>query len=274
MVKVGDFTVELVRADTKESFKEHTGPAQHVYAEVEPGVDYFIRAESSIGGVRARIKVDGADIGYWRNFRKPDSSKYIGNWERKDGISTTTAFHFNAAQMKREGSTSSMFTGKVEVYFYYFYELGGGTKVENARDHTAKTFSSDLTVGGKKCVVSTNGTHVLTKKVSKAKQKQYKTGKHLCTMTLNYCTAVGLIVNKILDAPPEPVSNVTSSSEVLKGVKLEKTKRENAKKRNMDEDPDHIIMLPDEKKPRESVETVDLTGESVETVTVDLTGDD
>ena len=90
----------------------------------------------------------------------------------------------------------------------------------------------------------------------------------MCTITLHYCTAVGLIVNKILDAPPKPASNVTSSSEVLEGVKLEKTKRqiklENAKKRNMNEDPDPIIILPDKKKTRGSVETV----------TVDLTGDD
>ena len=39
MVQIGAFTVNLVRADTKEVFKEHTGPGpdHNVYAEVEPG---------------------------------------------------------------------------------------------------------------------------------------------------------------------------------------------------------------------------------------------
>jgi hypothetical protein len=43
MVKVGNFTVELVEAETKESFKEHTASDGQAYAEeVEPDMDYFI----------------------------------------------------------------------------------------------------------------------------------------------------------------------------------------------------------------------------------------
>ena len=41
-MKVSDFTVELVAADTKQPFKEHMSPDGQVYAEVEPDVDYFM----------------------------------------------------------------------------------------------------------------------------------------------------------------------------------------------------------------------------------------
>ena len=57
----------MVRADTKEAFKEHTGSASdsHVYAEVEPGVDYFISAGSSRSNrVTFRMKVDGVELSY------------------------------------------------------------------------------------------------------------------------------------------------------------------------------------------------------------------
>lgn len=42
MVKVGDFTVELVAADSKVPFAEHTAPNGQIYAEVEPDLDYYI----------------------------------------------------------------------------------------------------------------------------------------------------------------------------------------------------------------------------------------
>ena len=164
MVKVGDFTLELVRADTKESFKEHIGPApnNHVFAEVEPGVDYFIRVGSSIGRIHAKAKVDGVSLGYSKTFKKPDPSKYIGSWERTNGVTKTTALRFNTTRVKGEGEIPTMLTGKVEVTFS---ELGEKIKLEK-RDVAPKVLSSDPKVGGKKCVVSTNGTHVLGEKKS------------------------------------------------------------------------------------------------------------
>ena len=64
MVKVGGFTVELVAAHTKESFKEHTASDGQVYAEVEPDMDYFISVGSDISRVQANIWVDGVNLGY------------------------------------------------------------------------------------------------------------------------------------------------------------------------------------------------------------------
>ena len=44
MVKKGRFTVELVSADAKVAFMEHTKDGK-TYAEVEPEVEYFVRIE-------------------------------------------------------------------------------------------------------------------------------------------------------------------------------------------------------------------------------------
>ena len=85
MVKVGDFTVELVRADTKEVFKEHTSPVDNrIYAEVEPDLDYLVRVGSNIGDVLCTLSVDGVNIGYSQNFLSPATS-CIGDFEIKNG---------------------------------------------------------------------------------------------------------------------------------------------------------------------------------------------
>ena len=58
MVKVGDFSVELVRTDTKEVFKEHTSPVDNrIYAEVEPDIDYLVRVGSNTGDVLCRLPI-------------------------------------------------------------------------------------------------------------------------------------------------------------------------------------------------------------------------
>ena len=78
MVKVGDFSVELVRADTKEVFKEHTSPVDNrIYAEVEPDIDYLVRVGSHIGDVQCKLLVDGVDIGYSHTKHCP-GSKCLG----------------------------------------------------------------------------------------------------------------------------------------------------------------------------------------------------
>lgn len=287
MVKVGYFTIELVRADdTKEAFKEHTGPApdNHVYAEVEPDMDYFICVGSSIGGVGVGLTVDGVHLGYTQHWKSPDPRKYAGSLEIKNGVHKHTAFRFNAARVKREGEMPSMMTGKVKAAFHE----SGEKCYKEAKDFVSKQLTGDSKLGGKKCVVSTNGTSVLDKKRKKGKNNQirhYKKGQHLCTITLNYCTAVGLIVNKILDAPPpDPINNepgVVKSENTKKRIKSE-----NTKKRSRAETTVPAVSSTEEKKARESslnssevatvrktCQLVDLTSPNSSEV-VDLTGND
>jgi hypothetical protein len=221
MVKVGDFTVELVAADTKQPFKEHTASDGQVYAEVEPDVDYFLSLGSDIGRVITNIWVDGVNLGYRTNFHKPcRSEKYRGKWERRrDGKETMTALRFNKTREVRGTVAPDMLTGKVEVAFYefgtmYYKEwLGGDT--------------ADSTLGGKKCIKSTTNGSYSFDKTPKGRTatskivKEYTTGKHIRTVKLNYCSALGLIYHKILPPPPD----LDDDSAHIKHEKPRKRKR-------------------------------------------------
>eukprot|EP00984_Skeletonema_dohrnii_P025571 scaffold14731_cov110-Skeletonema_dohrnii-CCMP3373.AAC.2 len=155
MVKVGDFKVELVAADTKEAFKEHTAPDGQVYAEVEPDMDYFISLSSHVGGVMMKMSVDGVYLGYKSLFECSGLNSHKGRWERIGGKETMTAFHFNKTRQE-VGTTPDMLTGKVEVDIY---RMGEKTYQEN-NDAVSASLTDDSTLGGKKCIKSTtSGSH-------------------------------------------------------------------------------------------------------------------
>lgn len=99
-----------------------------------------------------------------------------------------------------------------------------------------KSKLGDKKMKGKKCLVSTAGSVPLdpnvkpeskAKSETKSKSKEplkpiarYSKGAYITTITLNYCSTVGLIINKILDPPPEE----ESENEDVKPMK-KKTKR-------------------------------------------------
>lgn len=56
MVIQGSFSVQLVEAATKETFKEHTYPGGKTFAEVEPEIDYFI-AIDAVRGSKKKVFV-------------------------------------------------------------------------------------------------------------------------------------------------------------------------------------------------------------------------
>ena len=100
-------------------------------------------------------------------------------------------------------------------------------------------------MGGKKCVVSTKGSYVdEIQPIHKVPVLHCYAGEQLCSITVHYCTALGLILNKILDPPPadEPVN-------------IEKK----ARKRSRDETKASAVS-PDEKKVKEAN---NLSGETV-----------
>ena len=256
MVKVGDFSVELVRADTKEVFKEHTSPVDNrIYAEVEPDIDYLVRVGSNTGDVLCRLLVDGVDLGYNQNFLSPNNSVCAGAFEIKNGKQTMSALHFNKTRDKRHGAMPSMLTGKVEVIFYKI----GRKEYKILNDWSSTELTGETEMGGKKCVVSTKGSYVdEIQPIHKVPVLHCYAGEQLCSITVHYCTALGLILNKILDPPPadEPVN-------------IEKK----ARKRSRDETKASAVS-PDEKKAKEAnnssgemvtvqktYDLVDLTGE-------------
>ena len=268
MVRVGHFTVNLVRADTKEVFKEHTGPDNNTYAEVEPGVDYFVRVETSRGELVVKTKVDGIQV-HKMSGKASISCKYIGNWERTNGENKTTALRFNsAAQATRQEdgeNNPSMLTGKVEVKFY---ERGAQTRVKKNHDVAPKQFKSDVKVAGKKCVLSGNGSQHVIKGSTETRRFGHQKGKRLCTITLYYCTTMGLILNKILDAPPSSqpaplvpaplIDNDTkgTSAKPEKKVKPEKKRSASAA----------MLPPPEENDNKKVAAAIDLTGDDDENV--------
>lgn len=206
MVKVGGVTVELVAADTKEPFKEHVAPDGQIYAEVEPDMDYYISVSSNIRGVKFDFLVDGVDLGYSSIKLK---SRYYGHRERKDGKETMTALHFNKTR-EAQHVAPDMLTGKVEVKVY---ELGTKYYTQCAMDDfVSASLTAESTLGGKKCIKSTtSGSHSFERSSVKRKGdlvRRYKTGRHICTITINYCSALGLIYHKILPPPPALEGNI------------------------------------------------------------------
>jgi hypothetical protein len=99
MVRVGDFSVRLVEAETKEPFKEHTGPDGKVYAEVEPGVEYYIEAEMVGGDDPYKMHflefyVAGTKLRYNKPHSSSDGKYHAGIWSRKDGVDEQRAISF------------------------------------------------------------------------------------------------------------------------------------------------------------------------------------
>ncbi|KAL9191002.1 hypothetical protein ACHAXT_000708 [Thalassiosira profunda] len=153
-MRVGDFTVELVRADTKQAFQEHTAPDGRVFAEVEPDVQYYVSMRSAIGGFMYYIAVDGVGLGF-HSFRERPTTRcdYSGCWKKINGTETMKALRFSKTREKGDGETLDMVTGKVEVHFY---ELGTKIFVKN-QDVPLKKLSGETKSGGKKCVATSNG---------------------------------------------------------------------------------------------------------------------
>mmetsp|Transcript_24788 Transcript_24788/g.38937 ORF Transcript_24788/g.38937 Transcript_24788/m.38937 type:complete len:286 (-) Transcript_24788:103-960(-) len=285
MVKVGGYTVELVTADTKEPFKEHTAPDGKIYAEVEPGMDYFIHVSSHVRGVMMRFAVDGVDLGYRDFFTGSHTKKYRGSWERRDNRHTITALHFNKTRLA-QGVTPDMLTGKVEVKVYAI----GEKYYEKVFDYVSAPLTDDSTLGGKKCIKSTTSgsqsfDHTPRGQTASSMIERYKFGEHLRTITLNYCSALGLIYHKILPRPPDSDSDDDSVPVKKESVPVKKesvpVKKERPKRAKRKRSTETSVATAGRASSGEKKTTAQNNGEQVEMVTVqktyslvDLTGDD
>jgi hypothetical protein len=82
--------IELVYADTKLPFKEHTKD-EKIYVEVEPDVEYFISIQQTGTGRAAhtllKFIVDEQDLGYnCVTMNHMDQPVYRGVWNRVNGV--------------------------------------------------------------------------------------------------------------------------------------------------------------------------------------------
>mmetsp|Transcript_26036 Transcript_26036/g.58416 ORF Transcript_26036/g.58416 Transcript_26036/m.58416 type:complete len:257 (-) Transcript_26036:41-811(-) len=254
---VGGYRLELVDATTKQPFQEHLSATGQCYAEVEPDAEYFIRLNTKTTNIKVKFKVDGVDLGCKTRVTKPIQDKLFGSWERKSEMSQMTALRFKLARLAKpeEGMLGGghEVTGRVEMEVY---KLGPVKDMKEKKEckpdtSTALEQSFQTKTGGKKCIMSTQGTTTLvTKRKASKKSVRYATGPLLQTVTLHYCTAAGLVLNKILSAPPREDEEAEMKLErPRKRVKPEK------KSKSGDVKPD-VLDLTNRKNPPE---TIDLT---------------
>jgi hypothetical protein len=227
MVKKGrGFTVELVRADTKVAFKEHTKDGK-TYAEVEPEVEYFVHLEVEPGPpVRAKIYVDGKWLGYYVIVGSPSEEKQTSDWGLGscDRVNTTKqALKFaNAEVFNSADDTGNLpfWTGNIEVKFLEIFDTGETTVArkthQNTWDGGDVGFVMGYTEPKKKGVMSTQGSMVETKKRERVR-KVYTQGRILETIKLHYCSTVGLVYAGIF-GPPNPMLLARKMNENKRGA--------------------------------------------------------
>ena len=207
--------MQLVYADTKLPLKEHEKDGK-IYVEVEPDAEYFvaIRRIQCEGPekVLSKISIDGKSLGYQgTHFGVDREIRYHGIFSRIDGHSAQTALKFAKPQMTSgdEGYRGGMGNAEISIYEAVF---AGVKQISN--------FSSSFTSweGGaasatackKKFLLSTAGSTVLAKSEPKSRSSSgsvpamtntYSSGRKIDTITLNYCSAVGLMEVGVLPKP-------------------------------------------------------------------------
>eukprot|EP00986_Skeletonema_menzelii_P018802 scaffold26719_cov138-Skeletonema_menzelii.AAC.2 len=181
---------------------------------------------TDVGGVTMKLYVDGVDLGYDYFFEIANRSSILGSWSRTGGKERMTALHFNKTR-EAVGAQSNMLTGKVEVKIYALGEM----VIKEMYDYVSTSLTADSMGGGKKCIkTTTNGSNSFDStpegQTASSKEVSYKLGEHLQTITLNYCSAFGLIYHKIL--PPPPDSDSDEESVPVKKERPTKRKRSTA----------------------------------------------
>jgi hypothetical protein len=209
MVQSQDFKFELVYADTKMPFKEHTKDGK-IFVEVEPDVEYFISIQqtgTSRGGATiSTFSVDGTDLHFHHiNSNGKDQPSYEGIWSRENGVTTTKALKFTKPLTSQDGTNvhRGLLMGKVEIKMYEGI-LNGYKGHQKDFTSTFTATAVDLNQSGvakKKSLRSGEGEITVTKRKAEKRRARYKCGAHFDTVTLNYCTALGLMEVGVLKKP-------------------------------------------------------------------------
>jgi hypothetical protein len=207
MVQRGDFKIELVYADTKLPFIEHTKD-EKIYVEVEPDIDYFISIQQTGTGRGAhtllKIIVDEQDLGYqYPNLKRKAEPMYCGLLTKEKGLQNMKALKFTKPKISQNGTNikRGLLMGKVEIKMYEGVIQG----YQGPRDFSSSFAASavDLNQSGlakKKSLRSGEGETVESMKAA-TKQAIWKRGALLDTATLNYCAALGLMEVGVLEKP-------------------------------------------------------------------------
>ena len=213
MVQIGDFIVELVYAETKKPFREHTKDTK-IYVEVEPDIEYFISIQkvgtSHKGYSYVEFFVDEKRLEYYSLYKASkldEEADLRGLFQVENGKSFHKAIKFVKPKLRGIGdkSGSNLLMGKVEVKIYDGIFAGyQNSKYSYASSMSAEKLSQNhANLAAKKSLRSGEG-ETLTK------SKSYSTGQQACftkgalvdSITLTYCAALGLIEVGVLPKPP------------------------------------------------------------------------
>lgn len=212
MVKQGPFLVELVRADTRQPFAEHTSEdGTKTYAEVEPEVQYFIRVEHTHVQhkiIRADFWLDGEKLDYCTNLIRGKAELH-GLWSIRGGRQENKALCFQILGSKKSASNKSPtnkkdfhpWIGSVEVTFSEAKPSG----VRRTRNYESQwegaSVDGSISQSVRKVVKSKEGELALMSKNPRKKQR-FDAGEHFTSVKVNYCTAFGLVQSGALPKPP------------------------------------------------------------------------
>jgi hypothetical protein len=224
MVRTSSFTVNLVDATTKVVFKEHT-KGRETYVEAEPDAEYFIHIEvPGSMDVLACVRVDGKSLGYMVEFGPGVRHTYDAGLVSYDGINVTTrSLKFAKAKLfnsENKDQNASFWTGKVEVDFHRRISTGrfnAPAIIENKWDGGDVGFVMGQADPKMKGVMTKQGSHATSEQYSVRAQEEFCDGGILQTITMNYCSTVGLMFNGVL-GPINPMILARKANEQKRGA--------------------------------------------------------
>ena len=210
MVVKNRFTVRLVEAVSKQPFKEHTRGEQ-VYAEVEPGAEYFIEVEtkdpvqSRTEYLKVKFYLDGKSLGYDTQMSRFHGHGFHGMWRYEGGRSIHTALKFAPPSVQEGSSAAAPGTmGSVTVDFWQAIPNGKTGKRRSGIQAQVSATMAPPAAGeftAAKAVRSEEGSWSRSTVINE-EYAIHSPGEKLESVTIHYCTALGLIHAGILRKPP------------------------------------------------------------------------
>jgi len=208
MVVVGNFSVRLVEAKTKEAFKEHKGPKGDTYCEVEPDLDYFIET-AIVGGDHDKVykvtfSVDGKQLNL-RLTKRPGGRHTAGLGSIEDGVAIQRALSFKIPSVSGGSSATDDLIGNVRVDFWEasFHSVISERQNFDSCTIDPASISANLShKQSKKVLRSGMGTHTESKELGPV-YNRFRAVRLLESITVNYCTALGLIHAGVLQKPSD-----------------------------------------------------------------------
>ena len=207
MVVVKNFSVRLVDAETKKPFKEHGSVIGETYAEVEPNQEYFIELQIIDGSPNDhfmfRYKVDGQDLGYRTTANRDGAKIYKGLLSRWGNREKQRALIFERPTSERAYTDTTPMMGSVQVHVWHaLYQRTRQILPDWAKSQNSNQPKGPLIRGqGLKGLQSAAGFYNESKSLE-GLRPMFSRGTHLCTITINYCSAQGLMQRGIIPRPP------------------------------------------------------------------------